>query len=170
MLYYLKYKDINVLVFAIQAKTLNILNQNYLPFSLQGKEESYDLIRSFCSGRLLMMSREYCKEILTACGIDDQTNVNICIVSQALSFRDNYWICSEDSNETWGTINLYQNEFSASISKVALTGDMNNITEKESIGDKLYRHWFFGYYHEPMELDYKHTILYKNIVKLDDYI
>lgn len=138
MLHYLKYKDINVLVFDVQAKKLKILNHDYLPFSLQGKTESYDLIRSFCSGRLLMMNREYCKEILTACGIDDQTDVNICIVSRALSFRDNYWICSEDSNQTWDTINLYYNKFSASISKVALTGDMTNITEKESIGDKLY--------------------------------
>lgn len=96
MLHYLKYKDINVLVFDVQAKKLKRLNHDYLPFSLQGKTEFYDLIRSFCSGRLLMMNREYCKE------------------------------------------NLYYNKFSASISKVALTGDMTNITEKESIGDKLY--------------------------------
>lgn len=138
MLYYLKYKDIPVIVFDIQSKKLKILNTDYLPFSLQRKIENYDLIRSFCSSRLLMMSREYCKEILTACGIDDQSDINICIISRALSFRDNYWICSEGSNETWSNINLYNNKFSADISRVSLTGNMENVTEKVRIGDSLY--------------------------------
>lgn len=34
----------------------------------------------------------------------------------------------------------------------------------EALEDKLqYSHWFCGHYHEPMELDYKHTILYYKI-------
>lgn len=138
MRYYLKYKDNNVLVFDIQTKNLRVLDYSYLPFSLQGKSETYDMIRSFCSDRLLMMNREYCKEILIACGIDDQSDINICIISRALSFRDNYWICAEGSNEEWGTVNLYDNKFSVFISRVALTGDMNGITSKEVIGDNLY--------------------------------
>lgn len=40
----------------------------------------------------------------------------------------------------------------------------------EMLEDKLiFKHWFCGHYHEPMELDNKHTILYKNIVRLKDY-
>lgn len=40
----------------------------------------------------------------------------------------------------------------------------------EMLENKLtYKHWFCGHYHEPIELDCKHTILYKDIVSLKDY-
>lgn len=40
----------------------------------------------------------------------------------------------------------------------------------EMLEDKLtYRHWFCGHYHEEIELDCKHTILYNSIVKLENY-
>lgn len=136
--YYLKYKDIVVLAFNTISKSVIVYNQELLPIQIQNKINSYDMIKVFCSGRLLMMNREYCKEILTACGIDDQSDVNICVISRALSFRDNYWICSAESNEIWDNINLYHNKFSLSISKVALTGDMEDITIEDSIGDNLY--------------------------------
>ncbi len=136
--FYSKYKDSIVLVFNIETKSLKVINPRMLPLSIANREHTYDMIRVFCSSRLLMMNREYCKEILTACGICDQSDVNICIMSRALSFRDNYWICAADSNETWKTINLYNNEFSIPVGKVALTGDMDNITVENIIDDQLY--------------------------------
>ena len=40
----------------------------------------------------------------------------------------------------------------------------------EELEDKLeFRHWFFGHYHDNMELDEKHTLLYERIVQLSDY-
>lgn len=135
--YYLKYKDSNVLWFDTISMSINIINKSLLPYSIQNMDESYDMIRQFCSCRILMMNREYCKEILTACGIDDQTDINICIVGRALSFRDNYWICRDDSSESWGSINLYQNKFSVEVQRVSLTGDMS-VVNKYSTGDSLY--------------------------------
>lgn len=40
----------------------------------------------------------------------------------------------------------------------------------EELEDKLeFRHWFFGHYHDNMELDERHTLLYERIVQLSDY-
>lgn len=136
--YFLKHRDVEVIKFNIETKRMQILNSDFLPLSIRNMEESYDMVTSFCADRMLMANREYCKEILTACGIDDQSAVSICIISRALSFRDNYWICAADSNETWSGVNLYQNDFSFDISKVALTGDIHNITIDKSIGDHIY--------------------------------
>ena len=136
--YYLKYKDMDVLGFNTSSMESWVVNSDFLPIQLQDKPADYQLIKNFCSGRLLMMNRKHCKEILDACGIDDQTDINICLVSRALSFRDNYWICSDDSKETWEKINLYRNVFSAQISKIALTGDMADEDIGGCIGDDIY--------------------------------
>lgn len=40
----------------------------------------------------------------------------------------------------------------------------------EELENKLnYKHWFFGHYHDEIEIDEKHTLLYQNIVPLDSY-
>ena len=97
-------------------------------------DESYDMIKRFCSDRILMLNREYCKEILTSCGIDDQSAISLCLVSKGLSFRDNYWIDAVDSKNTWLNVNLYQNKFSNKIAKVGITGVSNYV----NIGDKIF--------------------------------
>lgn len=136
--YCLKYKNDVVFKFNIEQKSIRMVNEGLLPVSLQNKPVTYDLVRKFCSDRILMLNREHCKEILTACGVDDQTDVNICIICKGLSFRDNYWISRARSKEKWENVNLYQNEFSLSISKIALTGNMSEATIENTIGDKIF--------------------------------
>ncbi len=136
--YCLKYKDTIVFTFQMKDKSIHIVHQELLPISMQNKEQiEFDLIRQFCSERILMAGRKHCKELLTACKIDEQNDVIIGILSHALSFRDNYWISSVDSEETWGKINLYQNEFSVKIAKVALTGKLDSLTN-DILGDNIY--------------------------------
>lgn len=137
--YCLKYKNTVVFTFHINNKSIHMVHQELLPISMQNKEQmEFDLIRQFCSERILMSGRKHCKELLTACGIDEQNDINIGILSHALSFRDNYWISSMDSEETWENINLYQNSFSVNIAKVALTGDLNSLVIEDVLGDHIY--------------------------------
>lgn len=137
--YCLKYKNMVVFTFHIDNKSIHMVCQELLPISMQNKYQmEFDLIRQFCSERMLMSGRKYCKELLTACGINDSDDVNIGILSHALSFRDNYWISSMDSGETWEKINLYQNEFPANIARVALTGDLNNLTPRDALKEDIY--------------------------------
>ena len=134
-MYCLKYKDDVVLEFDTEARTIKMINERLLPLSLVYKERNYDLVRKFCSDRILMLNRNYCKELLLACGIESQDDVTICIVCKGLSFRDNYWISELGSMETWQDVNLYSNSFSTLVSKVALTGDMSEITV---VDDRLF--------------------------------
>ena len=132
--YYIKWKDINVLRFNIDKQSVDIINDAYLPVCISNIGKSYDMVVKFCSDRILMFNREYCKEILTSCGVDDQSAVNICIISKGLSFRDNYWIEQVTSNNTWKDVNLYQNVFSNQIARVSVTGKYEYV----SIGDKIF--------------------------------
>lgn len=137
--YCLKYKNTVVFTFHINNKSIDMVHQELLPISMQNKQQmEFDLIRQFCSERMLVAGRKHCKELLAACGIDDSNDVIIGILSHALSFRDNYWISSMDSGETWEDINLYQNEFSVNIAKVALTGELNSHTMEDTLGDDIY--------------------------------
>ncbi len=136
--YCLKYKDETVFKFNIKNKSLTMINENLLPLSLLNKPRDYSLVQKFVADRILMLNREYCKELLIACGIEDQNDTNICIMCKGLSFRDNYWISRSKSKETWANVNLYQNEFSLNISKVALTGSMKDSTINDMLGDKIF--------------------------------
>lgn len=136
--YYLKYKDQNVLRFNIETEQVDIYSNELLPVSIQNRDVNFETINKFCSDRMLMSSREHCKEILVSCGIDDRSAVNICILSRALTFRDNYWICAANSGETWDKTNLYKNERSFSLSRVALTGAADDAMEHRMMKDYVF--------------------------------
>ena len=120
------YKDTVVLSFDTDSKSVEFLNEDLLPLSVFYRERNYDIVRKFCSDRVLVLNRSYCKEILLACGIESQDDVSICIACKGLSFRDNYWIKESNSSDTWESVNLYTNTFSTLISRTALTGEMDS--------------------------------------------
>ncbi len=122
MRYYLKYRDFDVVSFDAAAQEVEGLHKHFLPIQLQSVKHDFTMIRKFCSGRILMMNRKFCKDILTCYGVDDQTDLGICLACSGLSFRDCYWLCPEDSRTSWKNINLFDNEFSFDLSKTALTG------------------------------------------------
>lgn len=132
--YVLMHRDVPVLHFNTGKQTVSVLNKELLPYSLTNKAPNWGMISHFCSSRILSTNREYCKEILTSCGIEDQTDLNICLISKGLSFRDHYWIKQEDSLENWESVNLYDNPFSAEIAYTSLTGESCSV----QIGDKLF--------------------------------
>lgn len=136
--YYLKYKSHIVLKFNIETEKVILYNNDLLPVSIQNRDINFEAMNKFCSDRMMMTSRQHCKEILVSCGIDDRSAVNVCILSRALTFRDNYWICAVNSNEIWEKMNLYKNELYIGISKVALTGDMDDIQEATVLNDHIY--------------------------------
>lgn len=109
MEYLLMYKSIKVMRFNVETHEIGLLNKDYIPLCIrrQNEDYSFDSVRQFCSLRVLLMNRAYCKELLTSCGVEDQSDINICIISRALSFRDNYWIKSASSEENWNNANLY---------------------------------------------------------------
>ena len=75
--YCLKYKDDIVFKFNIKNRSLTMINEKLLPLSLLNKPKDYSLVQKFIADRILMLNREYCKELLIACGIEDQNDTNI---------------------------------------------------------------------------------------------
>ena len=122
--YVLKHGDINVLKFKPSTRELTVLNHNELPVSIRSLTSSYEMIEQFCADRILLYNREYCKEILLSMRLDDQSPLNICLVSNALSFFDTYWITKLRDTRTWKDVNLHKNTFSTSIARTGLTGNM----------------------------------------------
>lgn len=125
--YYLKWKDTPVLKFNVNKASVELLDVDRLPVLLRGMPTSFDMVNKFCYDRVLMYNRKYCKEVLTSCGIDDQSSINICLISMALSFRDNYWICQVRDTRNWESVNLYKNKFSNKIARVSLTGEFEEL-------------------------------------------
>lgn len=131
--YDLRYKNQVVLQFCPTTLELYVRDKYMLPISIM-EQQGYNMILRYCTERMLLLNRKYCKEILTSCCIENQTAINICIVSKALSFRDCYWICKTNSDEKWENVNLYKNKFSNQIAYVALTGKSRSVL----IGDKIF--------------------------------
>lgn len=134
MSHLLMYNEIPVMQFDIPTHTTIVYHRSMLPYAMDPDSCGYSDMVKFCADRVLMNSRNYCKEILDACQIDDQDDMSVCLISHGLSFRDNYWIKEENEQLNWKNINLYQNEFSKDIAVTALTGEIRNV----HIGDKLF--------------------------------
>lgn len=123
MKYYLKYKNEPTLEFDNEQYRVKVINRSLIPLSIRSLGETYDMVKQFCSTRILTSNRVHYKELLTSYNIDDQSDISIALASKALSFRDNYWISEISSNETWEQVNLYDNEFSAEMPAIGLTGN-----------------------------------------------
>ena len=128
------HKNVPAMVFDTDTHSGEIMNRRIMPVGIRREEDSWDAVRSFCASRTLMAGRMYAKEIRTSCGIDDQSDMNICITSKALSLRDSFWIKKEGSTECWESVNLYHNMFSEEIAMTGITGEASSV----HIGDGHY--------------------------------
>ena len=118
----LMYKDDVVAEVNLALRSIKVISYEKLPFSMKDSYELYQNFIQFCSNRVLMYNRIHSKEILLKCGLDDQSDINICLTCNGLSFRDNYWFKQRNSKLTWADINLYDNELNLDISIIALLG------------------------------------------------
>lgn len=116
------HRDITVCRIWLSKSYVEVYNNNLLPVCMKNKDNLFNGFITFCSNRILMYNRENTKEILLECGIDDQSPLNICLVTRGLSLIDFYWLRSENSNDSWSSVNLFQNELELDISLIALYG------------------------------------------------
>ena len=132
--YSIMWKDLELVRFNPYRHKAELLNPDYLFYNINKFNVPYEIVLSFCADRIMMLNRVHCKEILTSCCIDDQSPLGICLLSKALSFRDNYWIKKCRDSTSWGSVNLYNNLFSEKVARVAITGEQDTI----QIGDDLF--------------------------------
>lgn len=151
---YLMFADTPVLYFDFDDFIVEIINEQFLPYSLQGKftrtVTPKDLLRnmqylkSWLSRRVLSLSRANAKQIYTMYQIpqldDIETRVKICLACKGVAIQDSYWL-AKDTNEKYESVNIRHKHFKE-ILEISLLGINPTITEN-SICPELTTHGLF---------------------------
>lgn len=151
---YLMFADTPVLYFDFDDFIVEVINEQFLPYSLQGKfvksVNPRDLLRniqylkSWLSRRVLSLSRANAKQIYTMYQIpqldDIETRVKICLACKGVAIQDCYWI-AKNENEKYVDVNIRHKHFKE-ILEISLLGINPTITEN-SICPELTTHGLF---------------------------
>lgn len=127
--YILRYRDMPVIEFNLDTRNAKIIHNTLLPFNISQLQSPWDMITKFCADRILISQRHNADKILFACGCNQLDPVQICITCNGLSLKDHYWITDVQDNRKWDHVNLYDNDFNPTISKIGLTGNLETINE-----------------------------------------
>ena len=120
----------------IDVGEFNILNEKYLPFSMQGRivnennfqayVKNYNTVLRFLSNRVLPIDRENAKKLLNSLHLSQvqtpEERAKISISYKALSLQDNYWVKDEKQEIKWKDIDLRQNSLNRAVAQIALHG------------------------------------------------
>lgn len=151
---YLMFVNNPVLYFDFDDFVVEVINEQFLPYSLQGKFvksiSTKDLLRniqylkSWLSRRVLSLSRANAKQIYTMYQIpqldDIETRVKICQICKGVAIQDCYWIAKSE-NEKYADVNIRHKHFKE-ILEISLLGINPTITEN-SICPELTTHGLF---------------------------
>ena len=146
--YILMLKNIAVLRFNRSDGKADILRDDLVPFDLY-IETDYDADNYnnrlnfdwWCAHRILTLNREYSKELLNSCGLrqanTDRDKADIALKYMCLSLKDFYWVKDITTNDTWETVNLFDNSLSNAVVDIALKGKNLTITNQKLIDSDL---------------------------------
>lgn len=151
---FLKNGDINVLYYDFDAGVIEVLNKDFLPYSLKdflqstsynNREESIKsgkhitALRDFLSNRLLSLTRENAKAILNSLGLPQtlKTDERIKVVEacQGLSMIDNFWLAEESDTRLFEDANLRTHSLSEVAYQISLLGKTISATYSDLIPD-----------------------------------
>lgn len=110
----------------LKIRDINVVSEkkNLFPEVLK-KEISAETIKEFLKNRIIPKNRAFVKNILVSQGLDARDIKGVIDVSKGLSLTDSYWVVEEDMK--FDNYNLYDNEFSKTLSLIAFTGYTSKI-------------------------------------------
>ena len=162
---FLKLKNTTILEFNIDTDDYYINHENLLPFSLRNSlidsrnkdfslnaaRNNYQMLISFLFNRSISIKRTNAKRLLNALhisqGNDIKTKIDMMLLCKALSASDYYWL-SNNPNERWENVNLWDNPLHEAIAQISLTGVSpltitGNIRTPELTGQGVYaKAWY----------------------------
>lgn len=128
--YSLRLYDIELICFSLETKgvaglageilEINEEQAHLLPLDLDLTGEG--IIR-WLEHRMIPRSRTFSNQILNTLGLSRNNLTGIIDLSYGLSLNDSYWIVPEGFEGTFAEYNLYENDFSESLTKIAFTGE-----------------------------------------------
>ena len=128
MIHTLMHFDTPLAVFSVESgaeaniKLIKIYEENKELFPLDLVEMSEKGIESWVKHRSIPKNRAYVDTLLSAIGLSINRPFDIIRISKGLSLNDCYWLKPENSNDTFGKVNLYDNRFSRVLGQIAFTG------------------------------------------------
>ena len=132
-MYYLKLFDETLLTFEMKRELslkiydINIVSKNrkIFPELLKEKIDS-ETIEEFLKQRIVPKNRAFVQEILESQNLNLKDTKGIIDVCKGLSLNDCYWVVDND-NLKFDDFNLYDNDFSTTLSLIAFTGYTSKI-------------------------------------------
>ncbi len=132
-MYYLKIFDETLLTFEMEREIslkiydINVISNkiNIFPELLQGDINS-ETIEEFLKQRIIPKNRAFVQEILKEQDLNLKDIKGIIDICKGLSLNDCYWIVNNDSMK-FSEYNLYDNNFSNTLSLIAFTGYTSKI-------------------------------------------
>jgi len=126
--YTIMYEETPVLLFDRKADAVTVFEPKYLPFALR----NLDIIRpvdafEWITNRIDNTQRTYMNMVYIARKVGRDRD-KMLKDSSGISFTDNFWIKTSDTNHTWGELNLLRDK-SRELSLYALTGKTDNPAE-----------------------------------------
>ena len=134
-MYYLKLFDETLITFEMNRElSLNISNiqvvsdkKEIFPELLQKKINS-DTIEEFLKQRIIPKNRAFVQQILETRNLNLKDTKGIIDISKGLSLNDSYWV-TDNNDMKFKDYNLYDNNFSTTLSLIAFTGYTSKIKE-----------------------------------------
>lgn len=146
-------KDTPVMQMDFESGLFSVLNQKYLPFSMQGKivdtktlegmqlyqayRINYNTVLRFLAQRVLPIDRENAKKIMNCLRLSqiqtDEEKAKIALTYKALCLQDNYWVKLENQSILWKDVDLRQNSLSKAVAQIALHGESLTLHGKTAV-------------------------------------
>ena len=128
MNYTLMHFDTPLIVFSAErqveanVKIIETHEENKKLFPLDLAEVSAGGIESWIKHRSIPKNRAYVDTLLSSLGLSINRPLDLISVSKGLSLNDCYWLKQEGSNDSFDSVNLYDNRFSRVLGQIAFTG------------------------------------------------
>lgn len=88
-----------------------------------GFDNSDEWLTKWIQRRFIPKNRQFVYKLMNSLDININETVSLLTITFGLSLTDDYWILPEDQSDLrWKDYNLYQNEFSETLARVAFTG------------------------------------------------
>lgn len=103
--------------------------------------QNLDNFYHWCASRVLMLDRQYAKEILNSIGAvqgtTDKARAEVALSYHCLSLLDIYWVKEASETVTFKEMNLYENRLDAAFVDVSLRGRQMTIEHSHLIAEDL---------------------------------
>ena len=169
MLYSLYYKDNEALRFDFDESYIEVVNNQYLPYSLRdyiktsgqkdfkGSLHDIEVLRDYLATRTLNLSRENAKTILNVAALPQSLNteqkLKIVMACNGLSMQDNFWIKPDGKETSFDEMCLRHNKLADVSYDIAILGRHVSATADELAPDLTTEGMFPKYWHRNSDGD-----------------